>query len=493
MKKRNATTLDNFFLRSRREEGHAKLYFRLQRKEQTLTLRTNITVDIEQWQAAIQSASAWRHYTQDTILMGRDGTVRVLKSDGGMVAQEMTEFRESLKALEREGKATPENLHQLAESAGSKRRGDSRQLDHICRFYDYSLKCMKEGLMRYHGRRYSERSIGIWEEFAVYLKGYVDAELTFGDIDRSFIDGFRLWLEKRGLMRQTMECQIGLMRKLCRTAAEYGQNRNALSLTGWKTCRATDTEKRAEVYLTDEEIDALYSLPLEKKLDEVRDLFVLGCLSFQRWSDYSRLRAENFITNSEGVRVIALHQQKTGTYVEVPITDNRVELICQKYDYNLPKVSRKRMNERLKLVMQRLAEQIPSMRELYVTVLSVAERRSEDCYAQLKVRVERGERLTTTERRRYRRLHAEAVRRGGMPLFARNEEGQVVREKHELVSTHTSRRSSITNMYKQGLLDNRQMMALSGHRTERVFENYIKIGTAEQAKRIFDKLKDVKR
>ena len=41
----------------------------------------------------------------------------------------------------------------------------------------------------------------------------------------------------------------------------------------------------------------------------------------------------------------------------------------------------------------------------------------------------------------------------------------------------------MTNMYKSGLLDTRQMMGISGHQSEKVFESYIKIGIREQARR----------
>ena len=369
-----------------------------------------------------------------------------------------------------------------------------RTVGGILAFYDFFMEGITAGLIRHHkGKRYTVRSIGVWQEFGPVLRGYVGPTQTFDDIDRLFIDGFRLSLEQRGLMETTTEGHVACFRKLCRAAAEYGQNHNALSLTGWKCHRVGSEAKRAEVYLTTEEIDGLCRLELaEKALDEVRDLFVLGYLSYQRWSDYSRLDATSFIVNSEGVRVMALRQQKTGTYVEVPLTDGRVDRICRKYGYEFPRVSRKRMNELLKVVMRRLAEQLPSMQERYVTVLTAQERRAETDYGRLKALRDEGVQLTPTEWHRYRRLHKEAERRGGMPLFARDRQGRVVREKHELVTTHTSRRSGITNIYKSGMLDNREMMALSGHKTERVLEDYIKVGPAEQAKRIYGKMREVR-
>ncbi|MBQ8128571.1 MAG: phage integrase SAM-like domain-containing protein [Prevotella sp.] len=542
MKKMIAKALDGFFLRTRRREGWARLYYRLRRNGHELTLRTNITVDIELWSAAIQTASGWRSYTKEEVLTGGDGRLRVMMSEGGRVARAMAELAEGMRAIAGYGTALrgeearrrmaalvarctengatesrrtvmaaemtdtgkgTENKTDVRTDEGTENKTDVRMTGRsaagggcaaggILAFYEFFMEGITAGLIRHHkGRRYTVRSIGVWREFGPVLRGYVGAAQTFDDVDRLFIDGFRLSLEQRGLMETTIEGHVACFRKLCRAAAEYGRNHNAMSLTGWKCHRVGSEAKRAEVYLTAEEIDGLCRLELrEKTLDEVRDLFVLGYLSFQRWSDYSRLDATSFIVNSEGVRVMALRQQKTGTYVEVPLTDDRVDRICRKYDYDFPKVSRKRMNELLKVVMRRLAERLPSMRERYVTVLTAQERRAETDYGRLKALREAGVELTPTEWRRYRRLRREAERRGGMPLFARDGQGRVVREKHELVTTHTSRRSGITNIYKSGMLDNREMMALSGHKTERVLEDYIKVGPAEQAKRIYRKIRD---
>lgn len=543
MKKIITKALDGFFLRTRKREGWARLYYRLRRNGHEMTLRTNIIVDIKQWSVAIQTTSGWHSYTKEEVLTGGDGRLRVMMSEGGRVARAMAELAEGMRAIASDGPALKdaETRRRMAalvaqctengatesrrtvmatemtdteketdvrtdkrtekgtdvrtdERTGRSAAGEGCTVGGILAFFDFFMEGITSGLIRHHkGRRYTARSIGVWREFGPVLRDYVGPGQTFDDIDRLFIDGFRLSLEQRGLMETTIEGHVACFRRLCRAAADYGQNHNALSLTGWKCHRVGSEGKRAEVYLTEEEIDGLCRLELtEKALDEVRDLFVLGYLSFQRWSDYSRLDATSFIVNSEGVRVMALRQQKTGTYVEVPMTDERMDRICRKYGYDFPKVSRKRMNELLKVVMRRLAERLPSMRERYVTVLTAQERRAETDYGRLKALRESGVQLTPAEWRRYRRLRKEADRRGGMPLFARDSSGRVVREKHELVTTHTSRRSGITNIYKSGMLDNREMMALSGHKTERVLEDYIKVGPAEQAKRIYGKIRKVR-
>ncbi len=64
-----------------------------------------------------------------------------------------------------------------------------------------------------------------------------------------------------------------------------------------------------------------------------------------------------------------------------------------------------------------------------------------------------------------------------------------MRHKWELVSSHTGRRSGITNLYKTGLLDSREIMSISGHKSEAVYKEYIKISVSEQADRIFEKMR----
>jgi len=76
----------------------------------------------------------------------------------------------------------------------------------------------------------------------------------------------------------------------------------------------------------------------------------------------------------------------------------------------------------------------------------------------------------------------------GQPLYERNVSGEVVKFKYELITTHTARRSGVTNLYKTGLLDTRDMMSISGHKSEQTFEHYIKMKASEHADRIAEKL-----
>ena len=56
----------------------------------------------------------------------------------------------------------------------------------------------------------------------------------------------------------------------------------------------------------------------------------------------------------------------------------------------------------------------------------------------------------------------------------------IYREKWELVTSHTARRTAATNMYKAGI-PAISIMKITGHRTEANFMRYIKLSKEENA------------
>ncbi len=58
------------------------------------------------------------------------------------------------------------------------------------------------------------------------------------------------------------------------------------------------------------------------------------------------------------------------------------------------------------------------------------------------------------------------------------------KEKWELISSHTARRSAATNMYLTGRMNTYEIMAITGHTTEKSFFKYIKITQENTVKQI---------
>lgn len=188
------------------------------------------------------------------------------------------------------------------------------------------------------------------------------------------------------------------------------------------------TEQTTAVYLNEKELQTLYKLDLSdsKKLNNVRDWFLIAAYTGLRFSDFSRLTEDN-IKND----VISIKTQKTGVNVVVPI-HTIVKSILEKHNYTLPKVmSNQKFNEYIKDVCKEA--------EILDPIL---------------VEETKG---NTKVRRSY--------------------------EKYKLVSAHTARRSFATNAFLAGV-PTIQIMKLTGHKTEKVFMKYIKISESENAKKL---------
>ncbi|MCF0043628.1 site-specific integrase [Dyadobacter fanqingshengii] len=191
-------------------------------------------------------------------------------------------------------------------------------------------------------------------------------------------------------------------------------------------------EETGAIYLSNAELDKLYLLDLSdnKKLDKVRDLFLIGCYTGLRYSDFTQLKIENI--SEDGKRLIVT-TQKTQSKIYIPI-NLQVKAILQKYHPSIPGViSNQKMNEYLK---------------------------------ELAVKAELNHKVETS------------ITKGGQRIAK-------FLEKSKLISTHTARRSFATNAYLAGL-STIDIMRITGHKTETSFMKYIKITGEETAIRMGD-------
>ena len=65
-----------------------------------------------------------------------------------------------------------------------------------------------------------------------------------------------------------------------------------------------------------------------------------------------------------------------------------------------------------------------------------------------------------------------------------NLNGNVIVSRYDYVTSHTARRSGITNMYLSHKFTIVQMMHVSGHKTQKTFMDYIKLSSDEIADEI---------
>lgn len=494
----------NFFIRTNKTKGRATLYIRVQKVSPKIDWRyvnTYIVVDIADWLKYYVNggSSDWNNYT-------KSGSV------GAELKEKMDKVEETVNLLFNEGRiksnadkqVITDALFELAnhdaikmreEIRERKQEEEKRKLHEIVNCCECFIKGIKEGTIKdtRSGRAYTIGTIKNWGTFLEYLKDYTRPGITFEEITPEWIERFRLYLERKGLMPTTINKHFGTGQKLCNYAALKGWNKNAVSLRAWQMQTVKKSEKQTEIYLTEDELNALYDMKLEGQRDKVRDLFFLGVFSGQRVSDFSQFSRHNFTKTEKGTNIIRLTQKKTGNSVEAPILDARCYEILRKYDYQSPEVPLQRVNLILKEIFKELATSVPSLMQEYTTAMTRREKDAEKTYLRLCQKFMNNEPMTNNERAEYRRLKQYSKEHDGDPVYRRDGRGNIIKYKYELITSHTARRSAITNLSKAGILTDREIMAISGHASLENLEKYIKTGLSERADEIFEKVSGAKK
>lgn len=395
---------------------------------------------------AIEDVKAKRDFTREDIVEAVNAVVH-------------KEAREAAALAERLRKEEEERQAELARIEKAKEDADVRK------YLAGLIEGMRRGTIRIEGKgrnkgkHYAANTIKMWKNLAgIIERFYEETPFTWDDIDKRFAIRFRAWMEKEGYMAKSTNKYVGQLVALINRAYDEGLHKNDTAARCFLKPAVEEDEKAAEIYLTADELNGLYQMHLTGEKALVRDIFIIGCCTCQRVSDYSRLRRENFVTTARGTRVVKIQQQKTRNVVTVPILDSRLTEIMERYDYQLPQLPASFdvvLNRYIKEICKELSETVPSLAEELPTLLTMKERAKE----------ERGE-----------------------VTFKRDEYGRVVRPRYELVTSHTARRTGITNLYLTGKFDVFQMMHVSGHKEAKTFRDYIKLSGDEMAEQISKKM-----
>ena len=296
--------------------------------------------------------------------------------------------------------------------------------DYIARY----VREMESGeRLNIHKLRYGLSTIKNYKGFVIQFDEFCKAmhkRYDFGDIDLKFYDDFVAYFTAKDYSINTIGRHVKELKIIMRAAREEGLHDNGLIESRKFRVLTAEVEN---IYLTESEIRAIAEVDLDgdKHKSIARDIFLVGCYTAQRFSDYSTINEGNIRTLENGQSVIDLKQQKTGNRVISPI---RAELqaILDKYDNRLPKAYEQKVNKYIKEIAREAG---------IVDIVEVSY-------------VENGEKKSHLV------------------------------EKCELVKTHTARRSGATNMYLAGI-PTIAIMKITGHKTEKEFMKYIKI-TEEQ-------------
>lgn len=464
--------MGNYFLRTKKEKGTASVYLRVQKRNPKLNILvcSKVSVDIQQWDKVTQDVAKWNDYcktqdgrkvkeTLDSISSAIDnlisqGIYDKARIDEVVEAIVFREERERQRIQEEEERQEQERLRQIKEQEEEARKAD------VILFLENFLEGIKNGRIKNGAENYTLNTCKVWSNFLGILKRFIQiSPFTWKDINKALADRFVSFMEKNGYMVTSINKYIICFKVMIQNAMDQELHNNLIALRAFSKKKIQETDKAKEIYLTKTELQALYEMPLEGLKDKVRDVFLVGCYTCQRFSDYARLEKENFTKTAKGTKVVRIVQEKTGNDVVIPILNDNLLHIAEKYGYDIPKVNDVILNRYIKQILKELSSTVPSLARKERTLLTMKEREKE---------------------------------KQGLVSFERDNKGYVIKPRYELVSSHTARRSGITNLYLSGNFDTYQMMSISGHRDEKTFYEYIKLSSDEVADSIAQKKEEHK-
>lgn len=464
--------MGNYFLRTKKEKGTASVYLRVQKRNPKLNILvcSKVSVDIQQWDKVTQDVAKWNDYcktqdgrkvkeTLDSISSAIDnlisqGIYDKARIDEVVEAIVFREERERQRIQEEEERQEQERLRQIKEQEEEARKAD------VILFLENFLEGIKNGRIKNGAENYTLNTCRVWSNFLGILKRFIQiSPFTWKDINKALADRFVSFMEKNGYMVTSINKYIICFKAMIQNAMDQELHNNLIALRAFSKKKIQETDKAKEIYLTKAELQALYEMPLEGLKDKVRDVFLVGCYTCQRFSDYARLEKENFTKTAKGTKVVRIVQEKTGNDVVIPILNDNLLHIAEKYGYDIPKVNDVILNRYIKQILKELSSTVPSLARKERTLLTMKEREKE---------------------------------KQGLVSFERDNKENVIKPRYELVSSHTARRSGITNLYLSGNFDTYQMMSISGHRDEKTFYEYIKLSSDEVADSIAKKMDERK-
>jgi len=251
-------------------------------------------------------------------------------------------------------------------------------------------------------------------------------KLKFTDLDLTFHKNFlHLITSVQGIGKNTAGKYISTIKSLAREALLQGLPVNVeLNHPNF----FAPTEKTEDIYLKDEEVNIIYNHDFknDERLENARDLFIIGLRTGLRVSDFLRLKQTNV---KDGF--IEIETQKTGQEAVIPMHWQVKEILERRKGFP-NKISDQKFN----LYIKEVAE-ISGLRELTF-----------------------GSKINKKTSRK---------EKGTYP-------------KYQLVSSHICRRSFASLLY--GEIPNMVIMGITGHKTEIQFLKYIKITPKENANKL---------
>lgn len=244
---------------------------------------------------------------------------------------------------------------------------------------------------------------------------YRNKKIHFNQINKSFYNDFiNYCVTVKEHSSNTLRRNVGLFKTFLYWAFENGYT----YMSDFQKFKAPKAQQTDEVALTLQQVQEVFEYDFSKneRLEKVRDLFVFGCATGMRYSNYSKITKKDIQNGMIKVR----DEKNNYKTLEIPLNDFSL-YVLKKYKYQLPIISNQRFNDYIKEVFKTIG---------YTDSVKKTMKVGKDIIEQIN------------------------------PLYER-------------ISSHTARRSFITIMKNKKIPD-KVIMSYTGHRSLEVFNKYYK-------------------
>lgn len=422
----------NFYLKKAEEStGLSLIYLQFKYKGNKLVFSFSQSIDPDNWNANKQRVKSNKQTTADG-----DHSLNDLLHNLKEICEKA--YKDELK----NGTPTTDTLKQylvrfINQNTDAENIERETLFSLLDRFTSGEVK-ISRGEKKKIGRARARGTINNFETLKKHLLNFERLKryrIDFDNINKEFFNKYTTFLKDHlpakykdwtpGISNSSIAKDIRTLKVVMNEAVENGYTNNQ----EFKKAYFSYAEDEADsVYLSDQEIIKLSRRDFSnnKKLEQVRDLFVFSSFIGLRYSDISSIGPDN-IVSIEGELFIKTITQKTKELVIIPC--NPIVLkIFDKYQSNQNRLPRAFANQ----VYNRYVKDVCKMAGL----------------------TEKG-RLSTDPKK----------------------------ELWECISSHTARRSFATNLYLDGYPVN-EIMKCTSHKTEKAFWKYIKVSKLDSAKRL---------
>lgn len=451
----------SLYLRTKKTAGTAKLYTRLRIDGKVVWLNLLLSVDVEAFNSTASDRELKKVLT-DNILSSERCYEKLMSIELGLDELRRANELTTITANDLVERIVLADVRRIAEEDKERREKEAREAEERKR---NDVKAFVNAFVaslftpgeetKYDSTVRSLKTKLYWRQFAAtFLKFYSTHVVTWDEIDRDYTLAFFNWLVAR-YSRSTVIRYFKSLQSLLNIAVNNDLRLLIIKPNTFDIPRLKK-ESNKKIYLSKEEIDALYNAKLYGSQADARDLLLLACFSGQRWSDASRIEKDCF-EYKDGFLFLNLQQKKTGTQIKVPITDARFKNILERLDYKAPCLCDDVTNRNIRDVARMLAETTcPSLNELVPVTLTVRDKEAE---------------------------------KAGKIKFPRNSQGQPLKHRWQLLSFHTGRRTCATLMYLAGRTS-REIKLVTGHTSTRALITYLVESIDEDAELLAKKAKD---